>query len=307
MDMLLLPGTELPAWAEPLEFGETVITDTLSAREYHDTRALVSKGGLDEAARSLEHYAHYLKHGTDAVAVPTREKEKEAFIVGRAAHSLVLEPGVFGNDFVRLPDFGKMQSSRNRTHRDEWLRNEHPGKTPLKEWQWLTVHAMRESVYRHRRVRKLLEGGRPEVTCAALCDKTGLPRKVRWDWVSEIESEGVDLKSARDANPAVWVREAIRRRYHVQDPYYVSTGKLAGLDIENMSFVVVEKTAPYSCVLIHLPPDALLAGELTYMHQMRQIAHAAETGVFPGYGDGEIVTVDFPKYVLTQAESLPLP
>jgi hypothetical protein len=162
---------------------------------------------------------------------------------------------------------------------------------------------MRESLYRNARIRRILENGRPEVTCAAVCPVTKLPRKVRFDWVSELEGVALDLKSARDASRDLWRREAGLRRYFVQDPYYCDTAQLCGLDIHAMGFAVVEKTAPYLPALYTVNDTARLAGETLYTNALAALAQCCERGRFPGYGD-DFVELDLPPWLVAAAETV---
>lgn len=299
MDILLPPGHELPDWAEPLERGRPVLADDVSNDQYHGARALVSKSALDVFARSPQHYLHFLDTGF----LDEDKPEPDAFIIGSAFHALVLEPMEFSRQYILLPDFGDMRSSKNRALRDGWLQ-ERPGITGLKEPWWRMIHGMRESLMRHKKIRRILENGRPEVTCAALDPHTGLPRKCRWDWVSELDGIGIDLKSARDGRQDRWMREAVNRRYEVQDTYYTDTGKLAGLDIEILGFGVVEKEPPYVCALYTLGTSARLAGEIRYMRELEAIAECCDTGDFPGYGRGEACELEYPKYATFDTETI---
>lgn len=302
MDMLLPPGHELPFWAESLYDGETIVSDDVPNDAYHGARALVSKSALDVFDRSPAHYLHYLETGLRED--DEKEVESDALIIGSAFHALVLEPMEFSRQYVLLPDFGDMRSSKNRALRDGWLA-ERPGIIGLKAPWWEMIHGMRESIFRHKKMRRILENGRPEVTCAALDPATGLPRKCRWDWVSEIDGIGMDLKSARDGREDRWMREAINRRYEVQDTYYTDTGKLANLDIEILGFGVVEKTPPYVCGLYTLGTSARLAGEIRYTRELAAIAECCDAGEFPGYGAGEVRELEYPKYATRDTESIP--
>ena len=301
MDLLLPPGHDLPGWAEPLESGRSVIIDELSADEYHGARALVSKSALDVFARSPAHYLHYLESG---LIDDDDEETSDALVIGSAFHALVLEPMNFSRRYVRLPDFGDMRSSKNRALKDGWLK-ERPGIIGLKEDHWSMIHGMRESIFRHKKLRRILENGRPEVTCAALDPHTGLPRKCRWDWVSEIDGLGLDIKSARDGRPDLWRLEAARRRYEVQDTYYTDTGKLAGLDIEILGFGVVEKEPPYVCGLYTLDPTARLAGEQRYLNELVGIAECCDSGEFPGYSNGDATELRLPGWAVADVANIP--
>lgn len=304
MDLLLPPGHELPDWAGATEYGRPAVIYDLPAERYHGARALISKSALDVFERSPEHYAHYLDTGIDddvEERIALAAKEPEALTIGSAFHCLVLEPEVFARTYKRLPDFGSMQSPANRALRDAWrLENAREGFTGLKADHWQMIHGMRESVLRHRRIRRVLENGRPEVTITAIDPHTGLPRKVRLDWMSELEGIGLDLKSARDGRWDRWKLEAARRRYDVQDAYYSDTAELAGLDLPVMGFGVVEKTPPYVCGLYTLGAKSRLAGELKYRRALDGLAHCCETGEFPGYGEGNAMEIDLPSYATAE-------
>jgi hypothetical protein len=146
------------------------------------------------------------------------------------------------------------------------------------------------------RIRRVLENGRPELTVAALDPHTGLARKIRMDYASELDGIALDLKSARDGHPDFWKIEAGRRRYDVQDAYYTDTAQLAGLDINVMGFAVVEKEPPYVCGLYTMGATSRLSGELKYREALDGIAHCCETGRFPGYGGGNAVEIELPGH-----------
>lgn len=304
MDLLLPPGHDLPDWAAPLDYGRPVVAsaDLVPNELYHGTRALVSKSALDVFSRSPAHYLYFLQTGDTNEDKPVQEPEH--FLIGSAFHCLVLEPESFAGRYVKMPDFGTMRSEKNRALRDAWLRQ--CGATGMTPAQWAQVHAMRESVYRHKRMRRILENGRPEVTCAAVCPHTGLARKSRFDWVSEIDGIGIDMKSARDGSPGKWKREAADRRYHVQDGYYTENGKLAGIDIDGLGFCVVEKTPPYVTELYTLGPGSRLAGEMHYMEELQRLAECCDTGKFPGYSkDGEVCEIELPRWATAIVETVP--
>lgn len=302
MDLLLPPGHELPEWASPIEYGEAIVSGDITNAMYHGSRALVSKSALDVFARSPAHYLHYLQTGFNDD--DPREKEPEALLVGSAYHALVLEPEVFERSYVLLPDFGDMRSSKNRDLRDNWL-SERRGFKGLTEPQWTMIHEMRESLLRHKRLRRILETGRPEVTIAVQCPHTGLVRKVRFDWLSEIEGIGLDLKSARDGRPNFWKREAANRRYEVQDGYYVDTAQKVGLDIDTLAFGVTEKIPPYVTELYTLGPTSRIAGEQRFFAELEGIAHCCETGEFPGYSNGEVTEIDLPGWAVADVATTP--
>lgn len=300
MDILLPPGTDIPHWADCLNDGRGAVLEGITNAEYHgiESRSLVSKGALDMFSRSPAHYLHYLTH------LEAEKEKSDALIIGSAFHCLVLEPEVFAREYVLLPDFGDMRSSTKRAIRDQWI-NEHPGMTPLRREHWTMIHGMREGLFRHKKLRRILENGRPEVTCVAPCPHTGLQRKCRFDWLSELDGVGLDLKSALDGRPELWRLEAARRRYNVQDVFYTETGTLAGADINLMAFGVVEKEPPYVCGLYTIDDTARLSGEVRYMRELQALAECCESGEFPGYGNDDVLELSYPGWAVQDAETVP--
>lgn len=300
MQPLLIPGLVVPDWATDVIEGQCIQIDGLPNEEYHGTKALVSKSALDIFARSPAHYEYSLFHTMeDEDAEPA-----EALVVGSAFHSLVLEPDVFAKTYVELPNFGDMRSSRNREMRQAW-KSEHDDDVQfLTRDQVVQLRGMRDGLMRHKRIRRILERFRPEVTCAALCPNTGLPRKVRFDGMAEIEGLGFDLKSARDGSPDTWVREAAKRRYNVQDRYYTETANLCDADIDEMAFLVCEKTPPYVAGLYVLDPMAKLSGEHKFKNDLDGIAECVNRGYFEGYGD-DAKEVTFPRWAVADVATGP--
>ncbi len=293
MEPLLIPGLEVPEWAADVLQGESIQVDGLPNELYHGTRALVSKSALDIFARSPAHYYYSLFNQLeDDDAEPA-----EPLLIGSAFHCLVLEPDVFEETYVVMPDFGDMRSARNRAMKSAW-RSEHPdGMQFLTRDQAKQIRGMRDGLMRHQRIRRILERFRPEVTCATLCPQTGLPVKVRFDGLAEIEGLGFDLKSARNGRPDIWVREAVKRRYNVQDRYYTHVGNLCNADIQEMAFIVCEKTPPYVAGLYVIDPTAKLSGESQFQRDLDGIAERVRSGRFEGYGD-DAMEVTFPKWAV---------
>lgn len=303
--LLEIPGTALPWWAEDLRTETGYLVDDLLIEEYHSTTALVSKSTIDVAARSLAHYRYRLDHpeseqerNAPRVADPAEEDR----VIGNAFHTLVLEPMTFDRRYLVVPDFGDMRSSKNRDFRDAFLRENAQGRIPLKKEWSETIHGMREACFQHKKLRKYLEEGEPEVTAIARDPRTGLPRKSRIDWHATRLHSALDLKSARDGSRNAWRREAGSRRYHVQDPFYTETFQLAGVELDDFVFGVVEKEPPYVIGLYNIDDRGRLAGEKLYMRVMEQIAQACRSGEYPGYTT-DVESIDIPVYAILEAET----
>lgn len=284
-DMLACPEWAAKAAADD---GRSIIYN-LPDVMYHGTPALISKGGLDKVARTPLHWRY------NAAPQDEDAPDSDAFLIGKAFHALGLEEHTFRQRYVKLPDFGTMQSSRNRALRDDWIRDEGQDRIPLKESQWDRVHAMRDALHRHPAARKLMARGTPEVTATWRDPHTELMCKSRADWLYAEGEIFVDLKSARDASPELWRREAALRRYHVQDTFYSRAFEENGLHISNFVFIVVEKEPPYATGVYQLDDTARLKGEQLYMRELELLRKCMETDNWPAYSD-KVVDMRLPAY-----------
>lgn len=272
------PAFELPEWAEPYfpNPGKGIIYN-LPESDYHGTKALVSKSALDVVNQSLLHY----RYGLDS----PREEETDAMRIGSAFHIATLEPDLTDEKIIVLPDFGPMQSSKNRALREKYIEDECNGRIVLKQHELDLVIAMRDSVHRHPAARALLRRGKPEVTAMWTDPETGLRCKSRADWLVALDGVFVDLKSALSAAPRPFARAAADQRYHVQDAFYSRAFEENDIHITNFVFVVCEKEPPYAVACYQLDETARLKGEELYMKELRTLATAIETDTWPGYGD----------------------
>jgi len=305
--LLEIPGAPLPYWGEDLRTDPGFLLDELDNDEYHAAAGVLSRSAVQLAMRSMLQ----LRHAIDTQAriergeaPPKTDEEREALVTGSAFHCFTLEPMAYGQRYVELPDLGDMRSAKKRAFRDDWLREHALGRQALKPRQVAQVRAMRESALRIPKIRALLENGQPEVTALARDPGTGLPRKARTDWLAERLHTLMDLKSARDASRDAWKREAGRRGYYIQDPWYRDVFRLAGCEIDEFLFVVVEKTPPYDVGLYTLGASSLYAGEQKYMHALRRIFEAVQSGRWPGYTDDKVEVLDVPNSYVKEAEAL---
>lgn len=290
------PAFTLPAWAEPYfpSPGKGIIYD-LPESEYHGTKAIVSKSALDVVAQSLYHYRYTLD---DPIGEPT-----DAMRIGSAFHVATLEPDLAGEKLLVMPDFGPMQSSKNRALRDQFIQDEGRGKIILKQHELEKVIAMRDAVHKHPAARALLRRGQPEVTAVWTDPETELRCKSRADWLTPLDGVFVDLKSAICASPSQFARAAAARRYHVQDSFYSRAFEENGIHISNFVFVVCENEPPYAVACYQLDETARLKGEELYMQELRALRKAIDSDVWPGYGDG-VMDLRLPAWATYDIEAV---
>ncbi|MES2347014.1 MAG: PD-(D/E)XK nuclease-like domain-containing protein [Pseudomonadota bacterium] len=287
----------LPAWSLPFMGsggpGRGIIHG-LPEADYHGTKALISKSALDVfGGKSPFHYLASLDAELEDRFLPQ-------FRIGGAYHVAVLEPDLYRQKVVTMPNFGPMQSSTNRATRDAWFKHELNGRiwlTPIENHQ---IIAMRDVMLASREGKKLLTiGGQPEVTALWTCPETGLRCKSRGDWVHADHGIFVDLKSALSAAPWSFKRASGEHRYHVQDAMYSRAFEENDIHIEHFVFLAQEKEYPYAVAAYQLNDSARLRGEDLYMRELRALRQCIDDDYFPSYSPtGEVMALDLPPWVL---------
>ena len=165
---------------------------------------------------------------------------------------------------------------------------------------WDAAHRMRDSVMAHPVASQLLTGGMAEQSIFARDPKTGLPLKVRPDYMNSNMSIMVDLKSCNSADPWKWGRDAGQFGYHLQQPMYMHVPTLLPepMKFEDFAFILCENTAPYLCECATIDPDVVAEGREKFFASLELLKDSLANDEWPGYGAvGEILTVDIPKWL----------
>jgi hypothetical protein len=185
---------------------------------------------------------------------PHTQEETPAYLVGRAAHVLILE-GLdrFHEDFAVggpiNPRTGLPFGAATKAWA-EWA--ETVGKPVLSDSQFEMIERMNESVAAHEAAVGLLQNGFAEAVVRA--EYCGLPCQIRIDWLETTPSI-VDLKTCDDLT---WF-EADSRRYgyaHQLAFYRAVLSKVLGIFVP-VHLIAVEKKEPYRCGVWRLSDEVL--------------------------------------------------
>lgn len=242
--------------------------DDMDEATYH-ARPEVSS---TQARLLLDSPARY-KHALTA----TRD-HSATFDLGSAVHAQVL--GV-GWDVVELP-FDDWRSKAAREARDEVRAS---GGIPMLAKDLVQAHAMTAAVLAHSTARDVFEQatGR-EVSIFGEVD--GVPMRCRFDALSNDDTTAVDLKTTLDASPAGFRKSIAQYGYHVQAAWYEDTLEASDGERPSMTFVTVEKTAPYLVAVYTLDPVWRDMGRTAAAEARRLYTECTETGTWPGYPEG---------------------
>jgi hypothetical protein len=254
----------------------------ISNADYHRDPALGSTSLKTLATRTPAHYQHDKAH----------PKFSDAFTLGTAAHSLILEE--YTEDIV-IVDADNWMGKAAKEAKAYALAE---GKQPLLMKEWTQVQAMRDAVMAHPIARDLLTDHKAEES--VFWDEDGLTLKCRPDaWHPGLL---VDLKTTLNADPNEFGKTAHNFGYHQSAAHYIDGVKAATGEKLPFQFVLVEKTAPYLVSVVELDIEAINIGRQLNDRAKRIYRECVETNTWPGYPNADLISL--PMWAIYQAEEL---
>jgi hypothetical protein len=276
----------------------------VSMERYHNDVTLfdgpsVSSSGLRTISnRSLAHY--WAESPLNPERLEDDEEESAAFILGRAAHHLLLGEDAFSTLFVARP--AEIEGSAwqgNRTACKNWLADmANAGRTVLLPAQIKNIRGMAKTLSKHPLIKANILSGMIERTLVHKDKETGIWLKARPDAIPTDSGDYADLKTTPSVDFLELQKTVAKYGYHQQ-------GALVGevhqevfkRPMTSFSLVFVESKAPW-CVRVCTLRDVDLArGRAQNRTALRQLKQALETGDFPGPGDyNEADFLDLPDW-----------
>lgn len=254
----------------------------ISNADYHADGALGSTSLKTLATRTPAHYQHDKTH----------PKSSDAFTLGTAAHSLILEDDDSAFTVVNAANW--MTKAAKEAKEDALL----SGCVPLLVKDYEQVVAMRDSVMAHPVARELFTAHRAEES--VFWDEDGLMLKCRPDaWKPGLL---IDLKTTRDANPNEFGKTAHEYGYHQSAAHYIDGVKAATGEELPFHFVLVEKTAPYLVSVVELDIEAINIGRALNDRAKRIYRECVESNTWPGYPNADLISL--PMWAIYKAEEL---
>lgn len=235
----------------------------MSNYAYHAHAALGSTSLKTLATRTPAHWRWERDHPV----------HKDAYDIGTAAHSLILEDDESGVVVIDVAE----KRGKAWTEPAEAAKAE--GKIPLKSSEWAMVKAMRDSVYAHPAAREAFTEYKPEQS--VFWEEDGLALKCRPDlWAP---GKLWDLKTTVNADPNEFGKTAYNFGYHQSAAHYIDGVKAATGETLPFMFVLVEKTAPYLVSVVELDPGAIDYGRQLNERAKRIYTECTASGEWPGY------------------------
>ena len=250
--------------------------------DYHADPALGSTSLKTLATRTPAHYQHDKAH----------PKFSDAFTLGTAAHSLILEADESAFTVINAANW--MTKAAKEAKEDALL----SGCVPLLLKDYEQVVAMRDSVMAHPFARGLLTGHKAEQS--VFWEEDGLMLKCRPDaWQP---GALIDLKTARSADPNEFGKTAHEFGYHQSAAHYIDGVKAATGEELPFHFVLVEKTEPYLVSVVELDVEAINIGRQLNDRAKRIYRECVESNTWPGYPSADLISL--PMWAIYKAEDL---
>jgi len=241
------------------------------ADEYHgQTETYLSSSQLKDFRRCPKLY-----HRKQLGLIP--RKESEAFFIGEAGHTLILEGVETFNAKYAVggpvnPSTGKPYGSLTKKFA-EWA--EAQGKPVLTEDQHRLIWNMAAAVDEHAEAKKLFSEGKPEQVCRA--EYRGVPCQIRIDWLA---SRGiVDLKTCDDLT---WFgADAKRYGYAHQLAFYRAVYALVVGQVVPVWLVAAEKKEPYRVGVWKVDPEILNHAQRENEAAIARLTYCRNTYTWP--------------------------
>jgi len=249
------------------------IESRMPRAEYDQIQAM-SITRLKGLRRSPLHYQYLL----------TNPKVTQPLTLGIGAHTAVLEPERFLNDFAIWDR--KTESGRAAPRNGKWwdaFQLEHQGRTILTDEEARVSQAIAAAVRFDPVANKYLASGDPEVTMRWELEE-GRPAKGRIDWLTVIEGKPtiVGLKTTRDCRHFAFGSQAAKLDYAIQWAWYCDGYKKITGREPQMVEIVVESEAPHAVATYFIRDDILLQGRDNYRELLKILAECEAKDEWPG-------------------------
>lgn len=272
------------------------IYKNLSLEAYHNPDICdgpsISSSGLRDINPDRGSPAHfYAQWAGNPDAVP---RDSAAFVLGRAAHHLMLGQDFFARLFVQEPSEthdakGELKPwSYQLKSAKEWREKRiQEGRIPLSDSQVNAIKQMAVSLGNHPLVRQGALSGLVERSMFWRDKETGIWLKSRPDAIPTDSGDFVDLKTT----PSImWndLSRTLREFSYYQQAALIRTASREVLGIEMASFtlIFVEKKPPWCTRDVRIDDQDLHRGERMNRACLRTFARCIKERRWPGPGDG---------------------
>lgn len=267
----------------------------LTNAEYHSS-AGISASHLKELEKSPKHYQAWLEKPKEC---------NEAMLIGKAVHSLFLEPQQFAKEFAFAPECDKRTKEGKELYASflSSITNQEIISPATAEIINSVFPALIDQVSTSKILTALFKGTK-EKSFYWTDPDTGLLCKCRPDCLTDL---GVitDLKTTYDASPGAYSAQIGKMRYFMQAAFYLdgvrhavqqSNAQVNFQSPKAFVLVPIETSAPHGIAMYQLDEQAIELGRSLYKKLLALYASCASQKSWPGYSQ-KIETVSLPNWV----------
>ena len=250
---------------------------SMSSQEFKQTQGMSC-----HAVKLLKRSAfHYWNEYLNPNFVP--EPEKEAYPIGNALHTLVLEPHLFEQKFFIMPKLSQKKDDKEKKIAilEELKLN---GKIAISEKDAEIAYEMAESLKREIGCLSKLQSDQIEQSLFWKNAETGIFCKTRPDILRFEKTMTADIKTACDARWKKYRYDAKKFGYHIQAAMTQDGLKSLGHHgITKFFNIVVEKKKPYVCVPYPFSEKNLKEGNEEFIDALKTYQVSINENKWPGY------------------------
>jgi exodeoxyribonuclease VIII len=182
----------------------------------------------------------------------------KAFIIGAAAHKMILEPFDFDSEYVVAPACDR-RTKAGKEEYTSFLASVN-GREIIDNKTFETVTAMATAVSNHAIAREFLKDGEAETTI--VWESDGTKCKTRVDYLTD--GIIVDLKTTANAHPDSFKNSIQKYSYYQQLAFYADSYSYIYGNIPVAIIIAVEKEPPYGISVHEFSEDSLEQGRVLY-------------------------------------------
>lgn len=252
----------------------------MTNEHYHSLSNYISCSGMKHLLRSPAHYLAY------------RQEEKDEGLpnVGTAAHTAVLEPDRFADEYIVFADrrYGKAWDA---------FKAANPGKVILSEKEMTGITGMVESLrqYRDFPLWDAIRAAQVEKSIFWTDPETGVQCRIRLDALCPFVA--FDYKSIDDARPRSVSMQAARMDYDLQAAMYLEG--LRHFTGEDYPFIFIfhELAKPHGIWMYPAGAQMIENGMKKFRMGLQVMRRVLDTGEYPCYQNAS-TELELPRYAL---------
>ena len=221
-------------------------------------------------------------------------EQTEPFRIGRAFHTLLLEPRKFNREYAVMPVCDRRTKEGKAIY--EAFQKSNDGKEILSKDDFNQIDVMGEAI-KKQIIYRYIQQGEAEVCIVWQDKKTKLFCKARIDYVHKEQAILIDLKSTTNASPTEFSKAMYNYGYYQQAAFYSYGWKILAGNEPCFVFLPVEKTPPYAVAAYEAHEQVIFAGKQSYRQALDRYAECLKKNEWPGYQES-VEILNLPEWAL---------